>query len=321
MKDLNERQLRLIQLLSDGEFHSGEQIGQELGISRAAISQQIKVIRQLGLDIYSLTGRGYCLKTPFQMMTPAKIAEKVPEAPVHVQPLITSTNQVMMSELNRWQRGECLLAEMQTAGRGRRGRQWFSPFGSQYIMSMFWQLEAGPAAAMGLSLAIGVSVVKSLEAMGYQSLGLKWPNDVYMEHRKLAGILVEMAATVGGACQLVIGTGVNLQLPEEIIAAMDQPCAHLAEQNIAIDRNELCARMIRGLRDTLALFERSGLEPFLADWNRLDIFMEQPVKVMLGEQLIYGTYKGIDTQGNMLLLTSEGALQQFVGGEVSLRPA
>lgn len=320
MKNLNDRQLNLIELLSDGQFHSGEQIGVHLGISRAAISQQIKSLRQLGIEIFSITGRGYKLTHPIQLMNEAIIAEGASDAPVHVQPVITSTNQVMMSQLDSWQKGECLLAETQTAGRGRRGRQWHSPFGSQYIMSMYWQFEQGPAAAMGLSLAVGVAVVKALESMGYQGLGLKWPNDVYLNNRKLAGILVEMAAAVGGVCHLVIGTGINLHLPEEIIRQMDQPCAHLAEQQLDFDKNQFCIRMINQLRNHLRHFEEHGLTAFLNDWNPLDIFTDKPVKVIQGDKTIHGTYLGIDEQGNMLLRNDSGEVQAFVGGEVSLRP-
>lgn len=319
MKQLNSRQQALLAVLADGAFHSGEQIGAELGISRAAISQQIKSLRLLGLEIFSLTGKGYCLSAPLQLLNSDTIAHHlINGAPVHCCAVIDSTNQYMMAQLDRWQKGECLLAETQTAGRGRRGRQWHSPFASQFIMSMYWRLDDGPTAAMGLSLAIGVAVVQALESMGYQDLSLKWPNDIYMARRKLAGILVEMSAAVGGICHLVIGVGVNLNLPDAVIAQLDQPCAHLAEQAIVVDRNQLSATIIRTLREALTLFEQQGLSAFLTEWNRLDIFMQQPVKVLLGNQEILGLYCGIDGQGNMLLQDQEG-VHKFVGGEISLR--
>ena len=171
---------------------------------------------------------------------------------------------------------------------------------------------------MGLSLAIGVAIVQALEAAGYNRLSLKWPNDIYMSGRKLAGILVEMSAAVGGLCHLVIGVGVNLNLPDDIIALLDQPCAHLSEQNLVTDRNRLSTTIIRFLRENLALFETKGLTAFLSEWNRLDMFMDKPVKVLQGEQVIHGIYRGIDGQGNMLLLDDEG-IRKFVGGEISLR--
>ena len=318
MKQLNSRQQALLAVLADGAFHSGEQIGADLGISRAAISQQIKSLRLLGLEIFSITGKGYRLNTPLQLLNRESIQQHLNDVPVHTCAVIDSTNQYMMAQLDRWQKGECLLAETQTAGRGRRGRQWHSPFGSQFIMSMYWRLDDGPSAAMGLSLAIGVAVVQALESVGYRDLSLKWPNDIYMARRKLAGILVEMSAAVGGICHLVIGVGVNLNLPDAVIAQLDQPCAHLAEQPVVVDRNQLSATIIRALRNALALFEKQGLTAFLMDWNRLDIFMQQPVQVLLGNQVIHGIYCGIDEQGNMLLQDHEG-MHKFVGGEISLR--
>ena len=318
MKQLNSRQQALLAVLADGAFHSGEQIGAELGISRAAISQQIKSLRLLGLEIFSITGKGYRLNTPLDLLNTETLQHLAAGTPIHTCAVIDSTNQYMMAQLERWQKGECLLAESQTAGRGRRGRQWHSPFGSQFIMSMYWRLDDGPSAAMGLSLAIGVAVVQALESAGYRDLSLKWPNDIYMARRKLAGILVEMSAAVGGICHLVIGVGVNLNLPDAVIAELDQPCAHLAEQPVVVERNQLSATIIRALRNALTLFEQQGLTAFLTEWNRLDIFMQQPVKVLLGNQIIHGIYCGIDGQGNMLLQDHEG-MHKFVGGEISLR--
>ncbi|WP_320153436.1 bifunctional biotin--[acetyl-CoA-carboxylase] ligase/biotin operon repressor BirA [uncultured Tolumonas sp.] len=318
MKQLNSRQQALLAVLADGAFHSGEQIGAELGISRAAISQQIKSLRLLGLEIFSITGKGYRLNTPLDLLNTETLQHLAAGTPIHTCAVIDSTNQYMMAQLERWQKGECLLAESQTAGRGRRGRQWHSPFGSQFIMSMYWRLDDGPSAAMGLSLAIGVAVVQALESAGYRNLSLKWPNDIYMARRKLAGILVEMSAAVGGICHLVIGVGVNLNLPDAVIAQLDQPCAHLAEQPVVVERNQLSATIIRALRNALTLFEQQGLTAFLTEWNRLDIFMQQPVKVLLGNQIIHGIYCGIDGQGNMLLQDQDG-MHKFVGGEISLR--
>ncbi len=318
MKQLNSRQQALLTVLADGAFHSGEQIGAELGISRAAISQQIKSLRLLGLEIFSITGKGYRLNTPLDLLNTETLQHLAAGTPIHTCAVIDSTNQYMMAQLERWQKGECLLAESQTAGRGRRGRQWHSPFGSQFIMSMYWRLDDGPSAAMGLSLAIGVAVVQALESAGYRDLSLKWPNDIYMARRKLAGILVEMSAAVGGICHLVIGVGVNLNLPDAVIAQLDQPCAHLAEQPVVVERNQLSATIIRALRNALTLFEQQGLTAFLTEWNRLDIFMQQPVKVLLGNQIIHGIYCGIDGQGNMLLQDHDG-MHKFVGGEISLR--
>lgn len=320
MKQLTPRQLTILSVLSDGNFHSGEQLGQLLGISRAAISQQIKSLRELELDIFSVTGKGYCLRHAMEFLDADKLSALNQGAPIHTCAIIDSTNQYMMANLRQWQKGECVLAEMQTAGRGRRGRLWKSPFGGQYIMSMYWRFDAGATAAMGMSLAVGVAIVTALEQMGYQDLKLKWPNDIYMGGRKLAGILVEMSASVGEPCHIVIGCGINLHLPDDIVMQMDQPCAQLSEQSLAIPRNTLTYHVIANLRAALLQFEQYGLTAFAEDWSRLDLFVDRSVRVICGDDEIRGVYQGINAEGNMRLRLDNGEEKVFVGGEVSLRP-
>ena len=142
-----------------------------------------------------------------------RLQAEAPMAPVHCFPVIDSTNQYLLERVNTLSSGESCLAECQTAGRGRRGKPWVSPFGCQLILSMYWRLEQGMAAAMGLSLAVGVAVVEALESLGYPGVALKWPNDLYYQGRKLAGILVEMSGSAGASCHLVIGVGLNLAMP------------------------------------------------------------------------------------------------------------
>lgn len=321
MRHLTTRQQQLLRLLADGEFHSGEQIGRQLSITRAAISQQIKGLKALGLDIFSVTGKGHALAQPLELLDAAALQHDAGGAPIHCVALIDSTNQYMMSRLVDWQKGECLLTEYQTAGRGRRGRQWISPFGSQLMMSLYWRLEEGMAAAMGLSLVVGVALVETLQAFGYHEVGLKWPNDVYAQGAKLAGILVEMSATSGGSCHVVIGVGLNLQMPLQPVHGINQPWTALsAIRAESVPRNRLGAEFIRRLRLALQEFEAGGMAPFLARWNHLDVYRDRPVRLLLGEQEIRGVARGIDGQGGLILETESG-LQTYVGGEISLRAA
>ena len=321
MRHLTTRQQQLLRLLADGEFHSGEQIGRQLSITRAAISQQIKGLKALGLDIFSVTGKGHALAQPLELLDAAALQHDAGGAPIHCVALIDSTNQYMMSRLVDWQKGECLLTEYQTAGRGRRGRQWISPFGSQLMMSLYWRLEEGMAAAMGLSLVVGVALVETLQAFGYHEVGLKWPNDVYAQGAKLAGILVEMSATSGGSCHVVIGVGLNLQMPLQPVHGINQPWTALsAIRAESVPRNRLGAECIRRLRLALQEFEAGGMAPFLARWNHLDVYRDRPVRLLLGEQEIRGVARGIDGQGGLILETESG-LQTYVGGEISLRAA
>ena len=321
MKRLSERQMALLQLLADGAFHSGEQIGERLGISRAAVSQQLKGLRQLGLEIFSVSGRGHALARPLELLDQSYLQQQVGAAPVHCVAVVDSTNDYMMGHLAEWRKGECLLAESQTAGRGRRGRQWVSPFAGQMILSLYWRLEQGLGAAMGLSLVVGVALAETLEAEGYGQIGLKWPNDLYAGGQKLAGILVEMSAIAGGSCHIVIGVGLNLAMTLQQGNTISQPWCAL--ESIApgrrVQRNRLIAIFIRNLRQALERFEQQGLAPFIERWDHFDIYRDQAVELLLGDERLRGIVRGIDGQGG-LLLEGETGIRTFVGGEISLRP-
>ncbi|MFM1681347.1 bifunctional biotin--[acetyl-CoA-carboxylase] ligase/biotin operon repressor BirA [Aeromonas salmonicida] len=309
----------LITLLSDGQFHSGEQLGEQLGISRAAVGKHMAALKELGLDLFSLTGKGYRLAVPMALYDQAELQALAPMAPVHCFPVIDSTNQFLLERVNQLQSGESCLAECQTAGRGRRGKPWVSPFGCQLILSMYWRLEQGMAAAMGLSLAVGVAVVQALESLGYPGVELKWPNDLYYQGRKLAGILVEMSGSAGASCNLVIGVGLNLAMPAREGERIDQAWSELRHiQPELVDRNLLAARMLGHLQQAMLTFEQQGLSHFVDDWNWLDHFAGRPVRLLMGEQEIRGIARGIDDRGALRLETSEG-IKFYLGGEISLR--
>ena len=309
----------LINLLSDGQFHSGEQLGEQLGISRAAVSKHMAALKDLGLDLFSLTGKGYRLAVPMALYDQAQLQTLAPMAPVHCFSVIDSTNQHLLERVSRLQSGESCLAECQTAGRGRRGKPWVSPFGCQLILSMYWRLEQGMAAAMGLSLAVGVAVVEALESLGYPGVELKWPNDLYYQGRKLAGILVEMSGSAGASCHLVIGIGLNLAMPARQGEKIDQAWSELRHvQPELVDRNQLAACVLLHLQRAMQTFEQSGLASFVDSWNRLDYFASRPVRLLMGEQEIRGIARGIDDRGALRLETDEG-IKYYLGGEISLR--
>lgn len=311
--------LQLVKILSDGEFHSGEQIGAELGMSRAAINKYMQTLRDWGLDVFTVPGKGYSLPAPIQLLDEQSIKQRLTEGRVTVLPVIDSTNQYLMERLEQLQSGDACVAEYQQAGRGRRGRQWFSPFGANLYLSMFWRLEQGPAAAIGLSLVIGIVMAEVLRKLGAEGVKVKWPNDLYLNDRKLAGILVELTGKTGDAANVVIGAGINLSMREPDSNVVNQQWANLADSGIAIDRNELVPCLLSTLRESLIQFEQQGLAPFVSRWRKLDNFIDRPVKLLIGEQQIHGIARGIDKQG-ALLLDQDGVLKPFIGGEISLRP-
>jgi len=311
--------LKLVEILSDGEFHSGEQLGESLGMSRAAINKHIQTLKSWGLDIYTVTGKGYSLPAPMQLLNEEAILSQLHQPNLAIIPVIDSTNQYLLERMNELQSGDACIAEYQQAGRGRRGRQWFSPFGANLYMSIYWRLEQGPAAAMGLSLVIGIVIAETLQQLGAQDVRVKWPNDLYLQDRKLAGILVELTGKTGDAAQIVMGAGINLAMRGAEAAQINQGWINLQEAGIAIDRNDLAAKLINSLREALPLFERDGLAPFTERWKALDNFFNRPVKLLIGEREIHGIARGIDKQGG-LLLEQDGEVKSWVGGEISLRP-
>lgn len=318
MKDLTIP-LALVAVLADGEFHSGEQLGEQLGMSRAGINKHIQTLRDWGIDVTTSTGKGYCLPIPMQLLDEAQINQQVDAGRVSVIPVIDSTNQYLLDRMDSLESGDACVAEYQQAGRGRRGRQWFSPFGSNLYLSMYWRLEQGPAAAMGLSLVIGIVIAEALQQQGAENIRVKWPNDIYLNERKLAGILVELTGKAGDAAQIVIGAGINLAMRSADADVINQGWINLQDAGITVNRNTLSATIINQLRIALTQFELDGLTPFIKRWATLDNFIDRPVKLLIGDREIPGIARGIDPQGG-LILEQDGVRKSWVGGEISLRP-
>jgi len=312
--------LTLISILADGEFHSGEQLGERLGMSRAAINKHVQTLRDWGVDVFTVPGKGYSLPEPIQLLDQSFISGQIKQGQVAVLPVIDSTNQYLLDRIGTLQSGDACVAEYQQAGRGRRGRKWFSPFGANLYLSMYWRLEQGPAAAIGLSLVIGIVMAEVLRDLGASQVRVKWPNDLYLQDRKLAGILVELTGKTGDAAQIVIGAGINLAMRKVESDVINQGWINLQEAGIVIDRNTLAARLINELRAALELFEQEGLTPYLSRWEKLDNFINRPVKLIIGDKEIVGISRGIDAQG-ALLLEQDGATKAWMGGEISLRSA
>ncbi|KQN57425.1 bifunctional biotin--[acetyl-CoA-carboxylase] ligase/biotin operon repressor BirA [Erwinia sp. E602] len=311
--------LKLVALLADGEFHSGEQLGEQLGMSRAAINKHVNTLKEWGIDVFTVTGKGYSLSAKMQLLNEQAINAQLENGRLAVVPVIDSTNQYLLDRMNSLQSGDACVAEYQQAGRGRRGRQWFSPFGANLYLSMYWRLEQGPAAAMGMSLVIGIVLAEALQELGAPDIRVKWPNDIYLDDRKLAGILIELTGKTGEAAQIVIGAGINLAMRAPAADVINQGWINLQEAGVTIDRNALSALIVNKMRDALFAFEQDGLHPFVERWAALDNFINRPVKLLIGDREIYGIARGIDAQGG-LILEQDGVRKSWVGGEISLRP-
>ena len=320
MVNMTASRQQLIRLLADGEFHSGEALGATLGVSRMAVSKQIKVLETIGLDVFKVTGKGYKLSAPLQLLDAEQIAAGS-GVTVESHQVLGSTNQHLLDKAALLHKGHSCFAEYQTAGRGRRGKKWVSPYGSHLYTSTYWSLDAGIQAASGLSLVIGIAVARTLTDLGIANTQLKWPNDVYVDGQKIAGVLVEIIATAGGECHLVIGLGLNVNMPLQAGLEIDQAWTDINQQlPHAIDRNALASRYLTHLIKVLTDFESFGFGHFVEEWNCCDAFRDSPVVLTIGNNKKYGIAKGIDHSG-ALLLEVDGVISPYVGGEVSLRRA
>ncbi|MEQ5179330.1 bifunctional biotin--[acetyl-CoA-carboxylase] ligase/biotin operon repressor BirA [Proteus genomosp. 6] len=312
--------LLLIELLADGNIHSGEQLGESLGMTRAGINKHIQTLRSWGIDVQTVAGKGYQLDAPMNLLNVNSVNKNIKGEPASVVPVIDSTNQYLIQRISELKSGDVCIAEYQSAGRGRRGRQWISPFGRNLYLSMYWKLDQGPAAAIGLSLVVGVIMAEVLQKLGADGVKVKWPNDLYLNDKKLSGILVELTGKTGDVAHIVTGIGINIAMSKNQNEAINQQWINLEQVGIKIDRNELACEITNALRDAFVQFEKQGLSVFIERWKRLDNFMDRRVKLIIGEKEIFGIAKGINDQG-ALLLEQDGKIIPYIGGEISLRSA
>ncbi|MBE8598254.1 bifunctional biotin--[acetyl-CoA-carboxylase] ligase/biotin operon repressor BirA [Xenorhabdus sp. BG5] len=317
MKDLSIP-LKLIKVLSDGEIHSGQQLGQELGMSRAGINKHIQTIREWGVEVLTLPGKGYRFPAPMNLLDKEVIENYLPNDRIEVIPVIDSTNQYILEKLAEFDSGDACVAEYQYAGRGRRGRKWVSAFGRNLYLSMYWRLEQGPAAAIGLSLVVGIAIAEVLNRQGAERVKVKWPNDLYLDDKKLAGILVELTGKTGDAAHVVIGIGMNVSMSSDQQRSINQNWTNLQQSGTIIERNKLVAEIIVNLKKALIQFENEGIASFIPRWFELDNFINRPVKLIIGDREVHGIARGIDQQG-ALLLDINGVVTPYIGGEISLR--
>jgi BirA family biotin operon repressor/biotin-[acetyl-CoA-carboxylase] ligase len=317
---------QLLAALAGGETLSGARLAAEAGITRAAIWKQIEALRQRGVPIESAGAAGYRLPWPIQMLAADAIRAALPAAierqlgSLEVYWEIDSTS----SELQR--RGvdaadfSMVLAETQTAGRGRRGRSWLSPPGLNIYLSCLKRFDAGFAALSGLSLATGVIVLRALHALGIDGAQLKWPNDVLAGGGKLAGILVELSGEYQGPCAAVIGIGLNLRLTDALREQAGQAVCDLATlaRGVPPDRNQAAAALVASLFDGLRQFEREGFAAFVDEYAQSDALRGVPLRVSGAAGELEGIGAGIDARGALQLRTAVG-LRAIDSADVTVR--
>lgn len=320
----------LLPLLASGEFRSGQALADALGVSRTAVWKQLNALADYGLEIESVKGRGYRIPGGIDLLDAASVrAALAPSAAallsrLDLQESVDSTNAEAMRQLEAGAgSGLVCSAERQSAGRGRRGRAWVSPFARNLYLSVAWQYQQGAAALEGLSLAVGVAVARALAAHDLPPVQLKWPNDVLYQGAKLGGILLEMTGDAAGACQVIVGVGLNVAMPGRAAASIDQAWTDIESLGGAARprRSALLAALLNELLPLLAGFEQRGFAPWRDAWMALDAYADAPVVLHTGARDMAGIARGVDDRGALQLETAGAGLQSIYGGEISLRPA
>jgi BirA family biotin operon repressor/biotin-[acetyl-CoA-carboxylase] ligase len=318
---------RLIELLADGSFHSGQSLGRKLGISRAAVWKHIQGLSDLGLDVHAVRGQGYRLSERFKPLDPGAVRSQIStDIEVRVGSLdifqeIDSTSDYLKRSALDGKSGAVgvCMAEWQRVGRGRRGRRWISPYGANLYLSIATQLGERTLASGGVSLAIAIAIAGSLQACGVEGTGLKWPNDIFYRGRKLAGILLDVMGESGGPYRMIVGVGVNCRMSAGAARGIDQPWTDLSQAGVDVDRNRLAGMIIENVVRTLDLFNERGLPAFLQEWERLDLVSGRTVELHHErEPMIKGVARGIDERG-ALLIEHNGVTRSYTAGEVSIR--
>ncbi|MGY5333361.1 bifunctional biotin--[acetyl-CoA-carboxylase] ligase/biotin operon repressor BirA [Pseudomonas protegens] len=312
----------LLELLKDGRFHSGQALGQALGVSRSAIWKQLQLLEaELGLVIHKVRGRGYQLATPITLLNSAEIGRSSISSgswDIRILDSIDSTNAQALRSIEEGSVAPFLvLAERQTVGRGRRGRKWVSPFAENIYYSLVLRMDGGLRQLEGLSLVVGLAVMHTLREYGIPGAGLKWPNDVLVGQKKVAGILLELVGDPADVCHVVLGIGinVNMQSAEEI----DQEWTSVRlESGKVIDRNQLVARLNEVLVSYLERHRLNGFSAIQGEWEQGHLWQGRAVSLIAGVNKIDGVVLGIDRQG-ALRLSVEGEEKTYSGGELSLR--
>jgi len=320
---------RVFARLADGQFHSGEALARSLGVSRSAVWKAARTLALLGAPLHAVRNRGYSRAHASQPLDALKVREalarEVRERVGDVEAVwsISSTNSALLERPNPPPgTTEVLLAEYQTAGRGRRGRSWLAPPGGAICLSLSWTFREIPEDLGALSLVIGVCAVRALKKLGVEGARLKWPNDLLVGDRKLAGILIELRAESTGPACVVIGIGLNVALGAALLKKIgdtDVAATDLASTNLPLpSRNELAAALVGASVRGLLTFEREGLKPFLSEWHDADALRGRAINVSGAEGNARGLARGIDVHGALLVETAQG-VRRFISGDVTVR--
>ncbi len=327
----NDTTWKLLALMADGKFHSGEILARQLGMSRASVFNLLTIAADHGVDLHRVRGRGYRLACPWQPLDAREVAaclgDYAGQFDIEIVEQAPSSNSSLMqrckagAEIDNLQSGKVLAVELQTGGRGRLGRTWYSGLGNSLTFSVLWKFPCGLNSLSGLSLAVGVSQVRALKRLRAQDVYLKWPNDLLTKRGKLGGILVEAQGDVLGPSTVVIGVGINCSVPAGLHARIDQAACGLDEVCAELpNRNLLLAELLIDLADALHDFERGGLALLRDEWERYHLHQNCDVNLNLPNgEIASGIARGINDMGELCLENRHG-IRCFNSGEIGINP-
>ncbi len=318
---MNPKKIAILHLLSDGKFHSGEEIGALLGVSRSAIWKSLHAVsEEASVPIHTIRGKGYKLEAPLSLLSKEEVISGLPELTLEVSEVIDSTNAqarryIFSKEIEA---PFVIAAEMQTMGRGRRGRTWVSPYGQNIYLSYVMRIT-NIAHLQALSLVVGLAVLNTIKKQSDVNVGLKWPNDVLINAKKVAGILLEIHGDFPDNCHVIIGVGVNLNMMAS--SEIDQAWTSLyKETGRLINRNKFTIQFVQELTQLLSVHTNQGFEALRADWEKNHFWTGKAVTLSSATNEVHGVALGVSREGELRLLVNQQE-QLFNGGELSLRLA
>jgi len=311
--------------LADGRFHSGEEMARSFQRSRATLSEALKRAPEMGIELFSVPGKGYRVAEPIDFLDREAIArELASDTRVHLEIVdeieSTSTRLLQLAAAGA-PLGMCVAAEWQSCGRGRLGRSWVSRLGGSLTFSLLWRFERGAGHLGGLSLAVGEAVARALADCGVRRVQVKWPNDVVVDFRKLAGILVETSGEIQGPSVAVIGVGVNYRLSERVLDRIDQPVCDVWQcSETPATRSQLLARMLLRLAGSLDAFDRAGFAASRESWRAMHAYQGRRVRVTPGRDAPFDAeVVDVAPDGALMVSTADGRTLPLASAEITLR--
>lgn len=327
---MNSLTFPILHLLADGKFHSGEALAEQFNVTRVTIWNAIQHAQNLGVEIFSVRGRGYKLPYAIELLDKDNVLQTIgPERNwfhLEIVDEVVSTNtHLMKAAANGAPHVSCAAAHIQTGGRGRRGRTWISKLGASLTFSLLWRFDCGATALSGLSLAVGVGLMRALNELGLSTAQLKWPNDVLINNKKLAGILIDLQGDMDGPSAAIIGVGINFNLSERVLESIDQPAIDIMhtidvnKDNGQMSQSLLLGTVLKHFVDVLRSFEAQGFMGVRDEWLSYHAYQHKKVRMLLPDgREVEGEVTGVADDGILLVDTAFG-LQRFSAGEISLR--